>query len=570
MSSAPLLDQHISGTSATDGSIALAAYRPPKASFIGPFQRDTHFVDRGDLLSRIDKLCSQPAGRAAFVGLGGVGKSRLAIEYAYRVRERSPDTWVFWVHASNAARFGQSYGDIADAVKIPWQENPEEDMFKQVHDWLRGHQGKWLIVLDNVDDARYLLKAKPKRQSQIAGPDNGASRSLWECIPKSPNGSLLITSRSKEAALELVKVNETIPVEPMSEAQATELCKKKLGSEVPQIDEDIAKLVVVLEFMPLAIVQAAAYILQLAPLCSVREYTQKFQKSDRSKAKLLDSDGGYFHSDGEVKKPILRTWQIPFEHILQARPSAANLLSLMSFFDSQGIPEALVRNRSRTNKARGNTIDKECDEDSDDESSASGSEDDEFKVDISTLRNYSFVSISKDISVFEMHKLVQLATRKWLEANKQLEVWKQQYIKILYEEFPTAEYQNWAKCQNLFAHTQTVVAQRPQKEESLLQWASILSKGGEYAWYLGHRSIAEEMGVKAMKARKKLLGQEERETLRSMSQVGQLYNITGRLKEAEELEVQALEISQRVFSQEDPDTLISMARLAWIYRNQGR
>ena len=180
------------------------------------------------------------------------------------------------------------------------------------------------------------------------------------------------------------------------------------------------------------------------------------------------------------------------------------------------------------------------------------------------------MSIGKDVSVFEMHKLVQLATRKWLEANEQLEVWKVQYIKILYEEFPTAEYPNWAKCQNLFAHTQTAVAQRPQNEESLLQWASILYKGGEYAGHLGHKSIAEEMAVKAMKARKKILGQEDKETLRSTSQIGLVYNMAGRLKEAEELEVRVLEISQKVFGQEDPDTLISMANLAVTYMDQGR
>ena len=83
-----------------------------------PFRRDSDFVDRGDLLSRVDERCSQPASRAALVGLGGAGKSQLAIEHAYRTRDKSPDTWVFWVYASNTARFEESFRDIADIAKI--------------------------------------------------------------------------------------------------------------------------------------------------------------------------------------------------------------------------------------------------------------------------------------------------------------------------------------------------------------------------------------------------------------------------------------------------------------------
>ena len=93
-----------------------------------------------EFVQHVRKLqrCSQPAGRAALVGLDGVGKSQLAIEYTHRTRERSPNTWVFWVHASNAARFEQGYRDIADVIKIAGREDPRANIFKLVHDWLRG------------------------------------------------------------------------------------------------------------------------------------------------------------------------------------------------------------------------------------------------------------------------------------------------------------------------------------------------------------------------------------------------------------------------------------------------
>lgn len=80
-------------------------------------------------------------------------KWQLAIEYCYRVREGSAETWVLWVHASNAARLEQSYRDIADRLKMLGQDNLRANIFKLVHDRLcDSARGKWVLVLDNVKD----------------------------------------------------------------------------------------------------------------------------------------------------------------------------------------------------------------------------------------------------------------------------------------------------------------------------------------------------------------------------------------------------------------------------------
>ncbi|KAK0113068.1 hypothetical protein ONS95_014774 [Cadophora gregata] len=88
-----------------------------------------------------------------------------------------------------------------------------------------------------------------------------------------------------------------------------------------------------LEYMPLAIIQAAAYISQRAPRCSVSEYLDQFRKSDREKTSLLDNQAGHLRRDREAANSIIITWHISFEHIRQSKPSAADLLSLMSLFD---------------------------------------------------------------------------------------------------------------------------------------------------------------------------------------------------------------------------------------------
>ena len=102
----------------------------------------------------------------------------------------------------------------------------------------------------------------------------------------------------------------------------------------------------------------------------------------------------------------------------------------MSFFDRQGIPEALVRKRSESENGHGSQEERdklneeeEEEEEEDKDDASEYSKDDRFEDDLQTLRDYSFVSVGTD-GTFEMHALVQLATRKWLESSGKLEQWK--------------------------------------------------------------------------------------------------------------------------------------------------
>src|SRR6266567_3302214 len=71
-------------------------------------------------------------------------KSQLAIEYSYQVRESLPDMWVFWVHASSAARFEEGYRKIAERAKIAAWDNPEADILRLVNSWLSDEtNGRW-------------------------------------------------------------------------------------------------------------------------------------------------------------------------------------------------------------------------------------------------------------------------------------------------------------------------------------------------------------------------------------------------------------------------------------------
>jgi hypothetical protein len=184
----------------------------------------------------------------------------------------------------------------------------------------------------------------------------------------------------------------------MDYAAAHTLLYTKLGDKGKKSssNNDIAELVVVLDHMPLALVQAAAYIRQRAPRCLVKQYLEDYQRSDGRATSLLNQVAGNLRRDDTAINAILVTWQISFDHIRRSRQSAADLLSLMSLFDRRGIPEALLHGGNSKVDAP----------------AVVASVDERFEDDVLMLRDYSFIRFAGDAHTFEMHRLVQLATRK--------------------------------------------------------------------------------------------------------------------------------------------------------------
>ncbi len=135
-------------------------------------------------------------------------------------------------YAGSTARFEQSFRAIADSIEIPGRQDPKANVFRLVHDWLRGGKsGQWLLILDNVDDPDLLPEAGDVGQrGQGARVDGEPRQSMSAYLPRSQNGSILVTSRSKAVALKLVEEKDIVVVQPMAPAQALTLFEKKLGS----------------------------------------------------------------------------------------------------------------------------------------------------------------------------------------------------------------------------------------------------------------------------------------------------------------------------------------------------
>lgn len=188
----------------------------------------------------------------------------------------------------------------------------------------------------------------------------------------------------------------------------------------------------------------------------------------------------------------------------------------MSFFDRQGIQESLLRRRN------GKATD----------SLSSSFFDDGFEEDILALRDCSFIIVTEVANTSEMHSLMHLATRTWLEHEGQLDKWRAQLISNLCKELPFGDFGNWEKCRSLYSHAQAVLAHDPITRESLIERAQILYNATWYASEMGRLADAESMAVVSMRVRSDVLGQDHENTLKSMDTVGMVWRKGGSLEEA--------------------------------------
>jgi tetratricopeptide (TPR) repeat protein len=204
------------------------------------------------------------------------------------------------------------------------------------------------------------------------------------------------------------------------------------------------------------------------------------------------------------------------------------------------------------------------------ESETSSRADDEFDKDITMLEGFAFVSATIEMSTFEMHRLVQLATRRWLDSQGQAEHWKKVFVCNLDDAFPSGAYENWAVCQKLLPHAIAAMNLKMKDRDALLHKASICYRGGWYVREQGLFNRSEEMSECSRKIRQEMLGPEHPSTLTSMGNLAATFRKQGRWDEAEQLEVRVMETRTRALGAEHPSTLTSMGNLASTYSDQGR
>ncbi|KAH7340049.1 hypothetical protein BKA66DRAFT_577234 [Pyrenochaeta sp. MPI-SDFR-AT-0127] len=539
-------------------SIPVAALPCPLVpKFICPFGQDPNFIERtvlADILAQ-----KAPSSRHALVGGGGMGKSQIAIEYGYRIQKASPDTWVFWVDADNVAKFEDGYRDIAKALRITGSHEKDVNIFRLVYEWLRdGINAPWVMIVDNADDKTVFTSRPPNCEG------SDTTKQLREFIPQSPNGSVLVTSRSRDAAFQVTCNYKHIRlVEPMREDEAMQILSNELEGD--HDDGEKKLLLKTINYIPLAISHAAANISRRS--LPIRDFLQELKDKDETSISLLDENIPQLRRDAGRSNSIIATWKVTFEYVYKTTPSAARLLSLMCLFDRQDIPDALLRGqygeevtaastkprkplwkrRFRVHK-KGMQISQTdtllCD----------------FERDWLVLRDFSLIKLSKDRHHFSMHPLVQFTTKKWLVLQKELDSWSQRFISILEAAFHDSDKGDFQECEPFLAHAYAAIPYRPSTgtTTSLRAWASLTRKVARYYDLRAALDTAQKMYRVAAEAYENSLGPNAPETLKCKTQRALVFFHMGQHVEAEQIHREVLHCQREILGNRHIDTLATV------------
>lgn len=507
-----------------------------------PFPKDPGFVGREDILAQLESNFANPMSqrRASLYGLGGIGKSQIAIEYSYRQRERSAQISTFWVHASSKARFEQSFDDIATALEIPETERGKAGVLQSVSKWLSDPaNGPWLLILDNADDAKVLLDV-PQAANGTSG--NLVQRRLYDFIPQFQHGAVLITTRDHTCALDLAGHCSTpIKVEEMSTREAVHLLRQRLPNAV---EGEASELVEELEKVPLAISQASAYIKEISTI-SISLYLTKFRRSDKDQAALLNKGKVDMRRDPEVPNAVITSWELSFIQIREKSPESAGLLSLMSYLNRQAIPQLLLQGDI---------------------------EDFDFPEVINPLLSFSLIRREIGENSFEMHRLVQTAMQHWLQNEGSDQTWRERAIERVAFQFPRqgGQAQHWPICEVLMSHADEVLLYVKNSKDMSIEHANLLDAT---AWYLNTRSenhgLAQKRATLAVQVFKHHFDDDADEVLSASATLACAKDMLGQLDEAKDLRESIVKHVQKKWGLDDRATLNSMHNLALSYVSLG-
>jgi tetratricopeptide (TPR) repeat protein len=492
---------------------------------------------------------------------------------------------IFWIHAATPDRFHQGYLEIARRCQIPGCEDQASDALQLVKDWLENQDhGKWLMVIDNADNEAAFFETGSQPTGLPA--DVTKKKPLKYYIPRCTHGSVLVTTRDKAVAVSFTGQYKMrrIEVAAMSKAESRELLHGILSDET--IDSELDELINLLDNLPLALVQAGSYIEKTSS--SIEDYLEIYHESEDSALDLLDQE---FESDGRdlnIPNAVVTSWIISFEQIQVAQPRAAEILSLMAFFDRQAIPESLLRDQ--------------------DEPLSS------FKDSIGKLLAYSLITRSIDKKHFDEHRLAHMISQAWLKRNGNAEKWLIISQERILKRFPKDEYKDWIVCISYLPHARVAINRELENTSGiynqsiswLMFWVTrFLMFQGSYllmmeiskqhsdyclkhlgskhsdtlfsidnlaqaSHYLGEYKEAEKLQRQVLEGREKLLGPEHPNTLLSISNLALALSKQGQYKEGEKLHWQALEGREKLLGPEHPDTLWAISNLASVLSNQGQ
>jgi hypothetical protein len=462
-------------------------------------------------------------------------KSQIAIEFCHNHKRFHPNAHILWVQAGTQAKFERSFLDIAERLKIDHASKPVAEVLKAVTSWLRGDENKdWLLVIDSADSESLFFGHNSGQVRQIDSLTATDHASMNDCIPQRCQGIVLITTRNKRVA-RFAGTDGMVQVEPLSTATSLDMLRHKCSKTLAGSDGDLKELVRLLDYLPLAISQAAAYLVEED--VSIDRYLDLLRDSDKSKA-LFQQDYCDPRRDSGTPNSIFASCKVTYDEIYRRDRNAIRVLSLMAFLDKQSIQASLLR---------------------------SGQADElSFNSAVGTLKAFDLISEERLTHTYHVHRLVQICTQRWLEIQGRAHLWQARATACVFSMCPSSvRFEHWQAWEELRPHAEAVLTLDLVDNTAISAKASLLRAIADYERKRGRIMSATDKASAAVALFKTLLGDRDLETAHAMEILAETYRSarSGQDSEAEAILYQALDIRLCAQGEGHADTITTMTRL---------
>ena len=487
-----------------------------------------YFTGRKKQLSQLAKnlkLDSPTVITQTISGLGGVGKTQIALQYAYEFRNRYDS--IIWLRADTEQTLTADLDQITQRLNLP-PAKLEQNRANLIR-WLTDHR-KWLLVFDNADD--------PRR--------------ITSYLPPQGTGHILITSRATN--FQDIPNARTIPIDKMTQPEAQAFLLRRTNLKRTNANKAAAgKLAADLDYLPLALEQAAAYVFALK--ITFEEYLDQYESIGTKifEDKRARPRTGY-------DKSIHNTWSMNFAQVEKESPASADLLNLSAFLHPDSIPFFLI---IESTEHLGPKI-----------AAAFEQNPKNPKLTlaelIEPLTRFSLITRHKDKDAFSIHRLLQQVIRDTLN-EKDAACFLIRDLDALYNAYPRAdEVANWPLCARLTPHTLSVFDSLDEFTFDQDYLAEFLNSVAYYLDDQAQFAEAEPLYKRALKIDEAFLGKDHPDVARDLNNLASLYQATNRLKEAEPLMKRAVKIDEASFGKDHPNVATDLNNLAQLYKATNR
>jgi len=488
-----------------------------------PFGPNAHFTGREAVLAQLHTQLHSNSKQSvitqAIAGLGGVGKTQVALEYIHRHRDQYDLIW--WLDADNDLSLTQNMMALGQKVGVVALTATDRAAgVAQTRSWLSSCPRRWLLLVDNADHIDTSV--------------------VYGCLPPAGNGHVVITSRNPNWG----GIAPVVALDLFSETEAIAF----LVGKTPTVTEkaEAAQLADLLGYLPLALEHARAYV--AASGCSLSDYADYF-KNERH-GLWADAPAPVAYD----QKTITTTWTMAFAEVRKTAGAAA-LLNLCCFLAPDDIPLTLLTDADEALVLP-------------DDLAALRAGKRPLDTAIAALRRYSLVQ--RTDGMLSLHRLVQTVARDQMPTAMAQTVGETAVV-LLKNAWPFTQndMSTWAESNALLPHLLAVIAGADDFHIETPDVATLNGDADFYLSYIGNSSLAKPYSERALAIDEKALGPDHPSVATRLNNLGTLLKALGDYEAARPFMERALAIDEKALGPNHPDVAIDLNNLGLLLQAVG-